>query len=300
MATSPALLAAALGARRMKPNANLPRSGGDGDKVPMKFDLAELARRKTNRRKRVVTFRAILTTKAQGDSLALIYLRTVAIIAKHAPRVVEIFGRTLEQKLKTDSVDELSTEIDDMGRALNRLVLELTPDLRRWAFHVEQWHRGKWQRAVLDAVSVDLDTMLGSDDEGETIDAFVERNVALVRNVSEEARARIADSVFRGFQQRQPATVIAKEIREATGMARARSIRIASDQVTKLSSALDAERRRQAGLDEWKWRHSGKLHFRPAHLARDGHLYTDETAPADLPGQLPYCGCVAQAVLTFD
>jgi SPP1 gp7 family putative phage head morphogenesis protein len=178
-------------------------------------------------------------------------------------------------------------------------VLELTPDLRGWAFREEEWHRGKWKRSVLDAVSVSLETMLGPEEIRETLEAFVKRNVGLVRNVSDEARGRIADSVFRGFQRRAPAVEVAKEIREAVAMARARSIRIASDQTVKIASALTAERRRQAGLDTWAWRHSGKLHFRPEHKARDGKRYTDATAPEDLPGELPYCGCVEQAVLEF-
>jgi SPP1 gp7 family putative phage head morphogenesis protein len=264
------------------------------------FDLRAMAMRATNRRRRTVTFRPIFTTKAQADSLAIIYLRTVKLIEQRSARLVEIYRRTLEQKLRTDSVDELGVEIDEVDAALRRLVLELTPDLRRWAFREEEWHRGKWKRSVLDAVSVSLETMLGPEEIRETLEAFVKRNVGLVRNVSDEARGRIADSVFRGFQRRAPAVEVAKEIREAVKMARARSIRIAGDQTVKLASALDAERQRQAGLTQWQWAHSGKRHFRPEHLARDGNVYTDETAPEDLPGMLPFCGCVRRAMLSFD
>jgi SPP1 gp7 family putative phage head morphogenesis protein len=266
----------------------------------MKFDLATLARRASNRLRRTVIFRPIFTTKAQADDLALLYLRITKLLAERQARLVEIYRRTLEQKLRHDTIDELGVEVDDIGAALNRLVVELTPALRRWAVRTEEWHRGKWKRSVLDAVNVSLETMLGPEDMREMLDAFLQRNVALVRNVSDEARGRIADSIFRGFQRRAPAVQMAKEIREATSMARARSIRIAGDQTVKLASALTRERRRQAQLTEWKWRHSGKLHFRPEHKARDGNLYTDATAPEDLPGELPFCGCVEQAVLTFD
>lgn len=258
-----------------------------------KYDLARLAR--VNARKLIV-FRAIFTTRAQAIDLATILLATVNQIESRLPRFVEIYTRTLEQKLRHDSVDELGGELDDMDRTLQRLVLEMDPSLRRWAFRTEGWHRGKWKRAVLDAVNVELTTML-SNDVQDTIETWLKRNTALVRNVSDEARGRIADAVFRGYTNRATAREIAKEIRNATDLARKRSIRIAGDQVVKLSSALTAERRRQAGLKLWKWRHSGKPHFRPEHLARDGQIYSDETAPKDLPGQLPYCGCVEQAVL---
>jgi SPP1 gp7 family putative phage head morphogenesis protein len=276
----------------------------------MKFDLATLARRASNRLRRVVVFKPIFTTTAQAESLALVYLRTVRLIEERRPRLVEIYERTVKQALRTDSVDELGGELDDLDRAVQRLVLELTPDLRRWALRTEEWHRGKWKRNVLDAVSVSLETMLGPEDMRELLGAFVQRNVALVRNVSDEARGRIADSVFRGFQRRASAPEISKDIREAANMARARAIRIAGDQSVKLASALDAERQRQAGLDTFQYRHSGKLHFRPEHRERDGKLYDldtgkqvdgpDQIAPGDGPGEPPFCGCVRQAVLTFD
>jgi hypothetical protein len=171
----------------------------------MKFDLATLARRASNRLRRVVVFKPIFTTTAQAESLALVYLRTVRLIEERRPRLVEIYERTVKQALRTDSVDELGGELDDLDRAVQRLVLELTPDLRRWALRTEEWHRGKWKRNVLDAVSVSLETMLGPEDMRELLGAFVQRNVALVRNVSDEARGRIADSVFRGFQRRASA-----------------------------------------------------------------------------------------------
>jgi SPP1 gp7 family putative phage head morphogenesis protein len=260
------------------------------------FDLEAMARRKTNKRG-VVAIRKIETRKAQAESLALIYLRAVKAIEARVPKLLQIYARTLEAQLQRDSVSELGQEGEEVGSQLRRLVLELDPSLRSFAWRIEEWHRGTWERAVLDAVNVSIHDLIGSEEVRETIEAFVRRNVALVRNVSDEAQGRIADSVFRGFQRRATATEIAKEIREATGMARKRAIRIAGDQTVKLASALDDERIRQAGVDRWKWRHSGKLHFRPEHKARDGNIYTDETQPEDKPGELPYCGCVRQAIL---
>lgn len=262
----------------------------------MKFDLARRARR--NSRKPVV-LPPIFTTQALADDLAILYLRVVNTWRDKTEAIVDSYDRTLGQLLQTDSVEETGGQIDEVAEAINRLVLELTPDLRRWAFRVEQWHRGKWARAVLSAVEVELSTLIGPEDVAETIEAVLRRNTSLIRDVGEQIRQRIADAVFRGFTARSPAREIAKEIREATSMGRARAIRIAADQTTKLSSALDAQRQRQAGLDHWKWRHSGKLHPRPEHVARDGKIYTDKTAPEDEPGELPYCGCVRQGVLVF-
>lgn len=262
-----------------------------------KFNLPALAARKRNSR-RPIALAMIRTTKAQADDLARIYLEAIAPWSRAAEMLAEPYQRALAQ-LQTDSPAETAATTDAIAAAINRLVLELTPDLRRWAFRVERWHRNKWVNAVLSAVDVELETLLGAEDERETIDLFLVRNTSLIRDINEEARGRIADSVFRGFQRRATADEVAKEIREAASMARTRARRIAGDQTVKLASALDRERQRQAGLDHWKWRHSGKLHPRPEHVARDGKIYTDKTAPEDEPGELPYCGCVRQGVLVF-
>jgi SPP1 gp7 family putative phage head morphogenesis protein len=151
--------------------------------------------------------------------------------------------------------------------------------------------------AIKAGTGVDLATVLTSQPVQETIEAFVNRNVALISNISDQAQARISDSVFRGYQQRTPPREVAKEVREATGMGRARSIRVAADQNVKLSAALDMERQAEAGIEQYKWRHSGKFHPRKEHRARDGKVYKLGEPAGDTPGQAPFCGCRAQAYL---
>jgi uncharacterized protein with gpF-like domain len=233
-------------------------------------------------------------------------------------RAVDILGplyqAELDRVLQHDSAEDLGSTTDAIAQAINRLILELTPDLRRWALRTEQWHRGKWVRAVLAGIEVDLDLIIGPNDMRETIDAWLVRNTSLVRDVNEQARGKIADAVLRGHQQRSPISEVMKEVRAATGFATKRARRVAADLTVKLASALDAERQRQAGMDVWKWNHSDKLHPRPEHVARDGKLYADEpehrgklgngqevlVPPPDRPGELPFCGCVRQAVLVFE
>jgi uncharacterized protein with gpF-like domain len=180
------------------------------------------------------------------------------------------------------------------------VLLTLTPRLRDWAVGVERWQRGKWRGAVLSATGIDLQTMIGPEDTQSTLETIIEWNTSLIKDVSDQARQRIANSVFSGLRERRAAREVAAEIREAVDMGRRRSVGIASDQLSKLSSSLASERRRQAGITSWKWRHSGKKHPREEHKARDGKVYTDQTAPKDKPGQLPYCGCREQAVIDLD
>lgn len=265
----------------------------------MKFDLAQMARRNGIRR-REVAFAPILTTQAQTRDLARIFARMLAPWALGRERIVERYRTELDRVLQTDAIDDLTSLLDDLANEVQRLVLTLTPSLRDWAFRLEGWHRGKWAGTVLSGANVDITYLIGPQDAQETIEAVVARNVALVKDVSEQAKGRISDAVFRGIQARTPAREVGKEISTALGMGRRRANLIAADQAVKLASALDAQRQREAGLDHWKWRHSGKLHPRLDHKARDGKVYTDETAPKDLPGMLPYCGCVRQGVIVFD
>jgi len=106
---------------------------------------------------------------------------------------------------------------------------------------------------------------------------------------------------------------VAKEWRGPGDLGRARPVRIASDQLSKLAGSLADERRREAGLTIWEWKHSGKLRPRQNHKERDGDYYSDDPAdigkvvegktvgapPADRPAQLPACGCRSQGILVF-
>jgi len=265
----------------------------------MRYDLRSMARRLRNSRRPQITFRdirppAVLATDLYRSG----YFDVIAIWSAAAERVIAEYERSLSA-LTTDSPADLQAKLDAAETELQRLFILLTPRLRSWAFGVEGWYRGKWRGAVLAATGVDLGTMIGPEDARETLDAAIEGNVALVRDVSAQARTRISQAVFAGLTERRPAREVAKDVREAVSMGRDRSIRIASDQLTKVTSALASERRREAGLDSWAWVSSHKRNPRPIHAARDTKVYTDETAPADLPGRLPFCGCRERAVMTF-
>jgi SPP1 gp7 family putative phage head morphogenesis protein len=267
--------------------------------VAINFSLASLAKRPS---KRPIVLANIKPTQAQADTLAALYLRAVAQWTGAQERILAAYSSALS-KLVTDSADDVGSAIDGIAAEIQRLVLQLTPDLRNWALRVEAVHRGKWVANVLSAASVDLNTVLTATDVNETLDAVLNWNVALVRDVSEEARRRIANAVFAGLQQRKPAAEVAKEISEAIGMARARARRIASDQTVKLGSRLNQARQEQAGITKFKWRHSAKQHPRSWHLGRDGKVYSWDHPgiPADdMPGVPPFCGCTAMGVVSFE
>lgn len=221
-------------------------------------------------------------------------------------QIMPEYRRALEQAaareasaLVLDDISDIGNAFRSLGDRLEAVILEVMPELRLWIATYEAFHRSRFSASLI-PTGVNLGTMLGPDDVSETLGGALERNVGLIRNISDEARHRIEGIVYRGFTNRTPAAQVAREISEAVGMSRARARRIAADQAVKLSSDLDTARFKQAGIDHWRWRHSGKVHFRPEHKARDGKIYTWENAPKDLPGQLPYCGCKKQAEIVLE
>lgn len=237
--------------------------------------------------------------------------------------IMEEYERTLREAatadsgaLTVDSAASIDAQIERALAAAGALILTIRPRLGTWGRMAEAWHRTRWQRTVQAATGLDLSALIGPEDARETLEAVIARNVGLVRSVSDDARQRIADAVFRGLQNRTPPREVAKGIAESMGIVRRRALRIAAHQNVVLSAQLNEERRRQAGIDAWIWVHSSKAHPREDHKARDGNLYSDNPdrvggtyegqrvlapPPADdLPGIPPNCGCTSRSVLILD
>jgi len=280
----------------------------------MRFNLAAQFRRARKPRRKVVTLRQIVAPAMFATDLyRAAYADVIAAWERVLPDLLDIYARTLAS-IQTDAPADATARITRVQNELGTVFVGIRARLERWAARIEAWQRGKWKAAVLSATSVDVSTLIGPGDVQETLGAVVERNVALVSSVSDEARQRISEAVFRGFTNRTPAEEVGRELRQAVDMGRRRARNIAADQTVKLASALNEERRRQAGITAWEWLHSAKLHPRQAHLARNHLLYSDDpdqvgeeadgktihAPPADRPGQLPYCGCTSRAVLILD
>ena len=266
----------------------------------MRFDLAAMSRRVCNSRRSHVTLRDIIPPATFATNLYIRAYRPIVTLWTNAtPRVMAEYERTISA-MTTDAPADVQAAIDGTANDFLRLLIELIPELRDWIVRTEAWSRDRWRAAVLSATSVDLSTVLGPEDVRETLETVLARNTALIRDVSAQAQARISNAVFQGLTQRTPAAEVAKQIREATGMARRRSLAVASDQLSKLTNALADERRREAGINEWEWVWSRKKHGREEHIARNGKVFSDDNPPSERPGQLPFCGCRSKAVLTFD
>jgi hypothetical protein len=282
----------------------------------MQYNLATLAKRQRNIRRSEITLPVIVAPAIYASDLfTSCYRPIVDLWASSVDEIVQEYARSLSDMV-TDSPEDVQAIIDEVERSAVALSLSLTPQVQGWALKVEQYIRTRWAGAVLSATGVRLDTMLGPEDVRATLQTYIGWNVDLIKDVSAQARQRIANAVFSGFQNRTPAREVAKQIREAVAMSRRRSTLIASDQLSKLSSALADERGREAGLICWKWVHSGKRHPRKHHLERNGFLYSSVKAEQgkhvkgvivrvppeqdDWPSRPPWCGCSQQFLLVLE
>ena len=271
----------------------------------MPYDLAAIVRQRTNPRRSSIPVRPIVPTQALASDLyARAYRPIIERVTATTPAILAAYERalTIRDGIRDAATDDTQSLLAALGAELQRLVLTLEPALRAWALGVEKWQRGKFRGAVLSATGVDLDTILLGSGTPQSVGEYINWNVALMKDVAAQAQARISSSVFAAFQARQPARTLAKQISEDVGFSRQRSLRIASDQLSKLAAALDQERQTEAGGKRFKWRHSRKKHPRVVHLERDGKTFAwdDPAIAGDLPGHAPFCGCRAQFVIEFD
>lgn len=281
-----------------------------------RFSLATQFKRLRNPRRKTVTLRQIVAPATLASDLyASAYKPVIELWQAAIPELLAEYERSLAA-LTTDAPADLSARIGKVEADSTGLFVTIRARLERWASIVEVFQRKRWRAAVLSATGVDLGTLIGPGDARETLEATIERNVALVRSVSDEAQGRIADAVFRGLRERRSAADVGRDIREAVDMGTRRAKNIAADQTTKIAASLNSERRRQAGIDTWAWVASHKLHPRKWHHERDGNLYSENsdrigteyegkiirTPPPsdDLPSVPPYCGCTERAVLILD
>ncbi len=277
----------------------------------MSYPLARMIKRAGKTRRKSLTLRAINPTSSQALELAAIINQVVsAWSAAGRGRIMAAYDRTMAERTMDgrratmdasihDTVDDIQAEIDAAEAEIERLVLLLTPKLRDWTIRIERWHRQRFIASVLTPTGVDLSTLLNP--EGEIMDAFRQGILALIRNIDEDTRGRIAGAVWRGFQERTPRREVAREIAKAVQISRRRALFIASDQTVKMAARLDQARQEEAGISEYEWMKSGKLHPRQAHVIRDGLIYQWKKPPlGGHPGTEPNCGCKARAYLRLD
>lgn len=266
----------------------------------MRFDLAALARQRGMRRASI-DLRPIEPTAAIASDLE----RGTAEIIRETERAIRELLLPVYEPRPSVTADDASNAIAEalaaVGNAIRRLVVNINPFATRWALRVEDWHRRKFAANVKAGTGADTVAFLSAIDAQDQVQAATEWAASLIRGLSDDLRKQVESLTWAAYANQTPRAELAKDLTERIGVSRARARFIARDQTTKLAANLDRLRQQEAGITEYKWRHSGKAHPRPEHVARDGKIFAWADAPADgHPGTQPNCGCRAQAHIRLD
>ena len=134
----------------------------------------------------------------------------------------------------------------------------------------------------------------------QVVQSAIKENVALIKSIGEKYHTQIEGAVMRSLQPGGRGLADVREFLDKyEGITDRRRDLIAMNQVRRVTSAIQVEKAKSAGVKEFVWRHSrGGAHPREIHERLDGKVFTLDNLPVidkdgtrGLPGSLPNCRC---------
>ena len=146
-------------------------------------------------------------------------------------------------------------------------------------------------------------------DYDETLKAMVARNVALIKNVSDQTISNVENIVYDAMTTGQGWKEIKDSLSHQQEISDRRIKTIARDQTAKTNAALNYLEQQSAGVEYFRWKTAGDERVstgKGGHKQLDGKIYRwgdeknypeiDSYGNRGLPSQRVNCRCVAQAV----
>lgn len=143
----------------------------------------------------------------------------------------------------------------------------------------------------------------------QAVKASIAENVTLIKSIASQYHTQIEGAVMRSLQ---PGGRGMADVRDALdkyeGITDRRKDLIARDQTRKITTAINIERSKSAGISKFKWLHSrGGSEPRELHLQLNGQVFSyddppiidDRTGERGFPGQLINCRCQAVPILEW-
>lgn len=133
--------------------------------------------------------------------------------------------------------------------------------------------------------------------------AVLAENVGLIRSIPAEHLKAVEGDVWRAVSGGYDLKTLTDTLQSRYGVTHKRAAFIARDQSNKAKAVIEHVRRREFGITQAIWQHSGAgKEPRPSHLAADGKPYElDSGLLLDgewvLPGTAPNCRCTSRAVI---
>ncbi|WP_343711899.1 minor capsid protein [Inquilinus sp.] len=258
----------------------------------MAYDLVGMVRRGRTRR-RSVAAKAVVPTQARVDALAAIYLEVPrGWLAQVRGRVLPAYGTLRDRLVRDDEQDQLEAALIAAAALMTGLTAQLRPRMAQWLAEFDTWHARRFAQTIAAAAGIDPLPMMSALEAAPARGLALQRNLALLRSLDDQVRGSVERRVWVAVAQREPVTSVSRALRDAIGTGRRRALNLARAQTDTIASEFDEVRRGEAGLDRFRWRHSGNPNPRHWHKARDGKVYRTRDIPAgDRPGIPPFCDC---------
>lgn len=268
----------------------------------MKYDLAALARQAGVKRN-TVEIRPIFITKGIEDAL---YRITRVPVDEWAigvrDRIMPSYEYAVSQLVLDGPVEDMDSAIEAVTIAVTASLAGLDDQIRKWLIETVGWHDRQWVAKVKAAMGVDVFPYVRLAGNEDVIAAMLQRNVSLIRSISDDLRKDVAEVVWREYQLRTPPRSVAFMIRQRLQIGRRRALLIAADQAAKVSAEMTMLRQTQAGIRRYRWDATMDARTRPLHAFLNGKVFEwGKPHPTEgYPGTAIRCRCSAASVLDLE
>lgn len=243
--------------------------------------------------------------RAIVEHIKVLYAPVLAELARQMPRT-DRARRSTNTHLMTvadivphrkDAADAKAIA-DLLAETKDRLRKSLDEDrmaefLKRHEERTGAWSKKEFTKQARAAVGVDVFAF--DPRQRERAAGFVQANVALIKNLSEETANKMNATIMRAVQDGKSYDDIADDLKNNYAMSADRATLIARDQTGKLYGQINADTQKALGLKKFTWRTSNDERVRPEHQALEGQVFSYDDPPDEgLPGEAIQCRCHAE------
>lgn len=210
-----------------------------------------------------------------------------ALISLEPEYVADTYAKTLEEVF------------DRMRRSFDNIETQASIVSNSFVGNSNSVNKRRFYRAMEEAVGVNLHSVIQNENLEDILVATTRENVSLIKSIPEEYFKNIESIVFSNTVQSRSSSSIIKQIQKQGNSTLKRAKLIARDQSSKLNSALNQQRQKNLGVEEYIWRTAGDSRVRESHESKNGKIFRWDDPPSDTghPGQDIQCRCVAQAII---
>lgn len=250
--------------------------------------------------------------------------RKFTLKSKHPRRIEQQFKNKLQRQIafisreinsrlmpllkkRNDSVeDEILLVMDRITQIINEMVNN--PDDIADAVELNKVDE------LAKTIGVDLFAQTAVTDYSEIKRVWVANAQRLITKMNTEYIDRVMGIVNRGFSDGVRHEVLAKQIRESTGVSMRKAALIARNEIGNINSQITIKRNQELGIKEYIWRTARGERVRgnpsglypkasPSHYDREGKTYSYKKGAGARdrhPGNGINCRCFTESIIIFD